>query len=94
MAWTKEQRAEYMKKYRQENREQLNASRRYWYRLNLERERARSRACYKSYYEKHKDEADFKQKRYKVVKNWIANNREHYNAKQRKKYYAKKEVAS
>lgn len=93
MAWTKEERAEYMKKYRQEHREELNASRRYWYRLNLERERARSRANGKIFYERHKDDAEFKRKKNEVSKKWEANNRERRNALQRK-YYAKKKGAT
>lgn len=83
MAWTKEQRAEYMKRYRQENRERINANQRYWYRIHLEQERERSRADSKTYYDKHKDEDTFKQRRYAAVKKWIANNREKYNDYQR-----------
>lgn len=90
MAWTKEERAEYMKRYRQEHREELNASKRYWYRLNLERERERSRANAKIFYETHKDNTEFKQKRCENVKNWIANNRERHNANQRKCYARKR----
>lgn len=89
MAKTKEERAEYMKQYRKEHREELNASKRYWYRLNLTRERARSRANGKIYYEKHKDDADFKQRNYANYKRWVANNRLHNNEYQRK-YLARK----
>lgn len=89
MAWTKEERAEYMKRYRQEHREELNASKRYRYRLNLERERARSRANAKIFYENHKNDAEFKRKRNENVKKWEAKNRERRNALQRA-YYARK----
>jgi hypothetical protein len=92
MAWTKEERAEYMKRYRQENRERINASKRYWLRLNRERERARSRKDSKNYYDRHKDEADFKQKKCAAVKNWVANNRERWNAYQRE--YKKRKRAN
>lgn len=83
MAWTKEYRAEYMKRYRQENRELINASKRYWRRLNREKERARARVNFKNYYDRHKDEDTFKQKQYDAFKKWVANNREKYNAYQR-----------
>jgi hypothetical protein len=89
MAWTKEKRAEYMKKYRQEHREELNASNRYRYRLNLERERAKSRANGKIFYDRHKDDVEFKRKKNEVTKKWLANNRERRNAIQRA-YYARK----
>lgn len=43
---TKEERAAYMKKYRVEHREEINANRRYYYSRNKER--------FKSYYQKGK----------------------------------------
>lgn len=38
MAWTKEQRAEYMKSYREANKQRLSDNRRYYYKLHKEKE--------------------------------------------------------
>lgn len=45
---TKEERAEYMKKYRDENREQINANKRYWYKQNRERLVKKQREQYRA----------------------------------------------
>lgn len=53
MAWTKEHRAEYMKKYRAENKEQIRANKRYW----LDRHREENRQYQRELYQKRKQRA-------------------------------------
>lgn len=75
MAWSKEKRAEYMIAYREANRERIKANRRYYYQTHLEQERAKSRIESKVWYNQHKDDPEFREKR---------------NAKQRERYRQRK----
>ena len=86
---TKEERKEYMKKYRQEHREQINANRRYWAAQNLERYREYNRRNSKAYYERHKDDPEFKAKCKESSKRWVENNRDRWNAYQTERYKRK-----
>ena len=76
MAYTKEERAAYMKKYREEHREELNANRRY----NRQRHPERAKAVSKAYYERHKNDPEYKKRAKENTKRWIANNRDYWNA--------------
>ena len=95
MGMTKEERAEYMKKYRKEHREELNANRRYYYKRNKEKikeqnkpsnrvyresHREELKAYSKAYYASHKDDPEFKKKAYESEKRSIEKNREKWNA--------------
>ena len=91
MAWTKEERAEYMKKYLEEHREQIKANRRYWHEHNRERVKRVNKAYkdahqdemreyLKKYYEVHKNDPDFKDKQKRWHDKWIENNRDKWNA--------------
>ena len=71
MAWTKEYRAEYMKKYR----EQIKANRRYYY----ERHKG-ANAPSSAYHALHKDDIIYKKKNRERVKRWREKNRDKYNA--------------
>ncbi len=86
---TKEERKVYMKKYRQEHREQINANRRYWAAQNIERYREYNRRNAHAYYEKHKDDPEFKAKLKEASKKWVEKNRERNRAYQRERYRQK-----
>ena len=86
MSWTKEYRAEYMKKYREKNREQINANKRYWLKRHPERASEDSR----KYYEKHKGDPKYKAQRNEAYKRWRDNHRDEWNAYQREYYRLKK----
>ena len=98
MAMTKEERAEYMKKYRKEHREQINANQRYYYKHRkeelIEKNRKRSKEYYyankekqseymKKYYAEHKDDPEFMKQKRRTFERWLNNNRDRYNAYQR-----------
>lgn len=103
---TKEEKDEYHRKYVAEHREEINANTRYRYQKNPEvRDRQRKRM--KDYYEKHKNDPEYRaralecSKRYQKknrerinAKNreWYAKNRERIKAYHRERYRAKKEV--
>ena len=96
MGWSKEERADYMKKYRKENRDQINSNRRYYYRQNREYEIFRQNEYLKEHPEvrkkwidKNKDKVRAYQREYKrehpeIHENWLSNNRERWNEYQRK----------
>lgn len=100
--WTKEERAEYMKKYREEHRDQLNANKRYWYKQNRERLVKKQREAYtgekrekhlvyiRAYYEKHKDDPEYKARNRENQRRWQEKNSERLNAYKREQYRAKK----
>lgn len=107
MAWTKEERAEYMRKWREEHREEIRASRRYYYKRNREKVLAANRpsniayrnlhreelnAKQRAYYAAHKDDPVFKRKAYENTKRWIENNRDKWNERQRE-YKKRKALA-
>jgi hypothetical protein len=98
---TKEEKAEYQKKYRAEHLEEIKASRRYYYQQNREKLRSYQkqyrelhkegfRERQKAYYERHKDDPEFKKKNYENYKFWAESNREKINAKQRERYRKRK----
>ena len=95
---TKEERAEYMKKYRAEHKEEIYITRKRWSMKNQERIdkaqkeyaeahreeiRAYHKAYRKDYYNKHKDDADFKENRKIYRDNWLKLNRNKWNDYQR-----------
>ena len=55
MSWTKEHRAEYMKRYRAENKEQIRANKRYW----LDRHREENRQYQRDRYQNNKDDPEY-----------------------------------
>lgn len=63
----KEEKAAYMKKYREEHLEEIKANRRYWYRQNKERVKQYN----KTYYETHGATCQAK---------WLEKNRDKWNA--------------
>lgn len=73
MGWTKEERAEYNKWYREHNRERMNEQKRAWYQRNKERLKAKQ----KEYREQHKKSFNDSQTRWreknrkflKIIKN-------------------------
>jgi hypothetical protein len=67
MAWTKEYRAEYMKKYREENREQLKANRAYAYQRSKKNSLHPSNASAQAYREAHREEANSKSKEWYLL---------------------------
>ena len=83
---TKEELAEYQKKYREEHREQINANKRYWYKRNRDKVREYQR----EYHKKRKDEPEYKAKRKESVKRYRENNRDKFNASCRERYHRKK----
>lgn len=93
--WTKEYRAEYMKKWREENKEQIKANRRYYYQHHKEKileqnnpsgiayrnlHREEINTKAKEWYYSHKNDPEFKKKAYANTKRWIENNRDKWNA--------------
>lgn len=90
MAWTKEYRAEYMKNYRAENRDQINANKRYWLKHNPEKVKAQAKKDNKKFYEKHKNDPKYKARNAESTKRWRENNRDKWNAYCRERYHRKK----
>lgn len=84
---TKEERAEYMKRYREEHREQTNANQRYYRNQNKERTRELAR----NYYHRHKDDPEFMRRRREAVNRWMDKNRDEWNARQREYQRKKRE---
>jgi hypothetical protein len=70
--WTIEQRAEYMKRYREEHQDQIKANKRYWHKKHPNK----SNEYFKKYYEAHKNEPEFKAKRKEAQKRWRENHRD------------------
>jgi hypothetical protein len=89
---TKEELAEYQKKYREEHREQINANKRYWYKRNPEKAKEQAKKDNAKAYAKHKNDPEYKAKRNEYAKRWRDNNRDKYNAYYRK-YYRQKKLA-
>ena len=85
---TKDERREYMRNYRAENRDRINANKRYWLKRNPEKVKAQA----KKDYQKHKDDAEYKAKQYKAWKRWHESHKEQFNAYQRE-YYQRKKLA-
>jgi hypothetical protein len=83
MSWTKEERAEYNKRYREENREKINANMRYWRKHNPEKVKEYAKKNNKSQYEKHKDNPKYKAMIRENYNRWRNNHRAEYNAYQR-----------
>ena len=95
MKWTKEYRAEYMRKWRKEHKEHINEYMREYYIKSVlngtlkyyppkpEKAREYSRA----YYQRHKEDINkdeqYKKLRAETSKRWIANNRDKWNKYQR-----------
>jgi hypothetical protein len=102
---TKEEKAAYMKKYREEHLEEINANRRYWYRQNKERVKQYNKTYYeahrttpprpkrtwdetrdahrvvcKKYYEKNKNDPEFKAMLRASQAKWLEKNRDKWNA--------------
>ena len=96
MGWSKEERAEYMRKYREKNREKINAYRREYYLKSIlngtlkyyPANSEKQREYRKSYYQLHKNELSYKEARKEATKRWVEKNREKWNAYQRE--YCKK----
>ena len=95
MGWSKEKRADYMKKWREENREQISANRKYYYLQNREHELARQNEyrkehpeVYNNWVDKNRDRVRAYQREYnrshpEIHENWLSNNRERWNEYQR-----------
>lgn len=89
--YTKEQRAEYNKRYKEEHKEEIYLRRKRYQMENYERikkqnkeyaeaNREKCRAYGKAYYHAHKNDADFKE-RQKISRDyWMKNNRDKWNA--------------
>ena len=77
MGWTKEERAEYMKKYRAKNRERLNENQRYWRRHNKEEQAVASRERMKKWREENREQYNAYHREY------YRNNRDKWSAYQR-----------
>lgn len=75
MAMTKEERAEYMKKWRADHREQVNEYRREYYKFEKGRKAPSS-----VYHELHKHEPEYKRKNCVRVARWQKKHREQWNA--------------
>lgn len=90
---TKEERAEYMRKYRAEHREEIKACRREHYIKSIlngtlkdyPKDPEKVREYNKAYYQRHKQEIreKYKEARKEATKRWIENNRDKWNAYQR-----------
>lgn len=95
---TPEERSEYMKRYRAEHREELNANRRYYYKKHKKQiiaqnyksgkkwraaNQERLKQYRKKYYEEHKNDPEFMKRRNASSQRWIEKNREKFNAYQR-----------
>ena len=85
---TKDERREYMRNYRAENRDQINANKNYWRKRNPEKVKAHAKKAY----EKHKDDPEYKAMKNQNFKRWRNNHRAEYNAYQRA-YYQRKKLA-
>lgn len=98
-----ERKAEYMRKYRAEHREEINANARYWKSHNKEKVneyqrrykqtlegREKNRMASKAYYDRNKNDPEFMAKKRANAQRWIENNRERFNAYQRERYHRKK----
>lgn len=87
---TKEEIAEYQRKYVAEHREEINANARYRYKKNpevMDKQHKRMKA----YYEKHKNDPEYKARVLENVKRYREKNRERIKAYQRERYRARKE---
>ena len=89
---TKEELAEYHKKYREEHREQINANKRYWYKRNPEKAKAQAKRDNAKAYAKHKNDPERMAKRRESTKRWREKNRDKWNAYCRE-YYNRKKLA-
>ena len=89
---TQDERREYMRNYRAENRDQINANKRYWYMRNPEKAKAQAKKDNAKAYAKHKNDPEYKAKRNEYAKRWRENSRDKYNAYYRK-YYRQKKLA-
>jgi hypothetical protein len=87
---TKEERREYMRNYRAENREQINANKRYWLKRNPEKVKAQAKKDNAKAYEKCKNDPERMAKRREATKRWQENNRDKWNAYCRERYHKKK----
>lgn len=87
---TKEERAEYHKKYREEHREQINANQRYWRKHNPEKVKKQAKKDNAKAYEKRKNDPEFKAMQNQRWKKWYDNNRDKFNAYCRERYHQKK----
>jgi hypothetical protein len=81
-----------MKEYREKNREQIYANRRYWEQHNIEMVREQNRLASKRYYEKKMSDPEFRKKRCEYYKQYHRDNRERWNAYQRAYYLRKTEA--
>lgn len=87
---TKEELAEYQKKYREEHRAQINANKRYWRKHNPEKAKVQAKKDNAKAYEKCKNDPKYKAKRNEYAKRWRENNRDKWNAYCRERYHKKK----
>ena len=78
---TNEERAAYMKKYRQEHKEQIKANQEYYRAQNPDLVNAYSR----KYHNTHKDDPEYKRKKKENFYKWLEKNRDKYNAYQRER---------
>lgn len=88
---TKQERAEYMREYRQKNREQINSNARYYYKQNKERLAEKNRENAKRYYDSHKGDPEFIKKQREAHKRYVEKNREKWNAYNRELYHRRAE---
>lgn len=85
MAWTKEYRAEYMRKYYQEHKEKIRQNINAWNKRNPEKV-AESR---KKQYQKHKDDPKYKKQCAEAQRRWYLKNRDRLLAYHRERYLQK-----
>lgn len=88
---SKEERAAYMKRYREEHKEEIRANQEYYRKQNKERYIESSRVYTRKYHNAHKNDPEYRRKRCECTKRWIEKNRDRWNAYQRERYHKRKE---
>ena len=87
--WTKEYRTEYMRKWRAEHREEMREYYKqyrikHFWDIKYYKSPPEKRKIYnKTYYEKHKNDEEFKKRSRECYKRWREKNRDKWNAYQR-----------
>ena len=95
---------DYYTKYRETHKEEISESRKYYYKKNRDKFKTRATKYYsthreeclarnREYYERVKNTPEFKERANKRSKEWVENNRDLYNQRQRARYQRKKEKA-
>ena len=87
--YSKEEKREYFRKYREEHRDELNAYRRNRYSSEPDYKAKKAVEC-KAWYEKHKNDPEFIAKRKAYHDKWLNENRDKWNTYNRERRRALK----